>query len=75
MSPLEPTTYLHRIIVKTDHGVEQACEQLRDAGYEPCVGTRDNDVYGGVPIDFAAPRDERLEFLRPHILPPLEATS
>jgi hypothetical protein len=68
-------TFMCRILVKTEHGRDAAMEQLRDAGYDPLVGEHDRPVEHGFAIDFIAPRGEKLEFLRPHILPPLEATT
>lgn len=67
---VDDLTFMHRIVLKTEHGRDAAIEQLRDAGYDPFAG--DHDRERGFPVDFVAPRGEKLEFLRPHLLPALE---
>lgn len=62
---------LHRIMIKGDMvAIEVAMILLRENGYKPLRGKPD-PIYG-TPLDFTAPADEQLLFLRPTFLPPLK---
>lgn len=57
----------HRIMVKRDVSGVRALIELR-LGVKTSIG--DRDAHAGTAIDFLAPRDIDLDFLRPDVLPP-----
>lgn len=60
---------LHRIQVRSAEGALEAMNRLVAHGHKPTATKLSDDCYA---IDFGAPKDVNLDFLRPDVLPPEE---